>query len=170
MTTLLLTRHGETVDNANKIMQGQTQGELNATGVAEAEQLAQKMKDEKIDAFVSSDLKRSIDTCRILAKPHGQGVKTTALLRERDWGRWTGKYIPSLQYLNEWPGDVESLAHLKARAQQFLDWIVAHYAGKTVMAVGHGIVNKAIQSVYYKKPMNEIAKMDNCEVRKLILE
>ena len=58
MTTLLLTRHGETVDNANKIMQGQTQGELNATGVAEAEQLAQKMKDEKIDAFVSSDLKR----------------------------------------------------------------------------------------------------------------
>ncbi len=170
MTTLLLTRHGETIDNANKIMQGQTQGELNAAGVAEAEALAQRLKNDKIDVFVSSDLKRAIDTCRILAKPHGQEVVTTALLRERDWGSWTGKYIPSLQYLNEWPGDVESLAHLKDRAQKFLDWITENYAGLTVVAVGHGIVNKAIQSVYYKKPMNEIAKMDNCEVRKLVLE
>lgn len=169
MTTLLLTRHGETVDNANKIMQGQTQGELNAAGVAEAEALAQRLKNDKIDVFVSSDLKRAIDTCRILAIPHGQEVVTTALLRERDWGSWTGKYIPSLQYLNEWPGDVESLAHLKDRAQKFLDWITENYAGLTVVAVGHGIVNKAIQSVYYKKPMNEIAKMDNCEVRKLVL-
>ena len=33
MTTLYLVRHGETVDNANQIMQGQTQGELNENGV-----------------------------------------------------------------------------------------------------------------------------------------
>ena len=32
MTTLYLVRHGETVDNANQIMQGQTQGELNENG------------------------------------------------------------------------------------------------------------------------------------------
>lgn len=32
MTILYLVRHGETIDNANKIMQGQTQGELNANG------------------------------------------------------------------------------------------------------------------------------------------
>ncbi|MDY5470626.1 MAG: histidine phosphatase family protein, partial [Prevotella sp.] len=28
MTTLLLVRHGETVDNVRQILQGQTQGEL----------------------------------------------------------------------------------------------------------------------------------------------
>ena len=28
MTTLLLVRHGETIDNVRQIMQGQTQGEL----------------------------------------------------------------------------------------------------------------------------------------------
>ena len=31
-TTILLVRHGETVDNARQIMQGQTQGELNGVG------------------------------------------------------------------------------------------------------------------------------------------
>ena len=35
-TKLLLVRHGETVDNANKIMQGQTQGQLNDTGIGQA--------------------------------------------------------------------------------------------------------------------------------------
>ena len=68
MTTLYLVRHGETVDNARQIMQGQTQGELNATGISQAEALRDKLSDIHIDAFVSSDLYRSIQTCRILAQ------------------------------------------------------------------------------------------------------
>ena len=43
------------------------------------------------------------------------------------------------------------------------------FPDQTVLAVGHGIVNKAIQSIYYGKPMNEIQKMTNAEVRKLVL-
>ena len=43
------------------------------------------------------------------------------------------------------------------------------YEGKTVLAVGHGIVNKAVQSVYFDKPMNEVEKMGNAEVRVLML-
>ena len=62
MTTLYLTRHGETVDNANKIMQGQTQGKLNENGVRQAYELAEKMSRLHIDAFVSSDLQRAVDT------------------------------------------------------------------------------------------------------------
>ena len=38
MTTLYLIRHGETVDNARQLMQGQTQGELNETGIRQAQQ------------------------------------------------------------------------------------------------------------------------------------
>ena len=34
MTTLYLVRHGETVDNVNQVMQGQTQGMLNEKGSA----------------------------------------------------------------------------------------------------------------------------------------
>ena len=35
-TTIFLVRHGETVDNARQIMQGQTQGELNQRGREQA--------------------------------------------------------------------------------------------------------------------------------------
>ena len=58
MTILYLVRHGETVDNARHIMQGQTQGQLNDNGIRQAEEVAERMRTEQIDAFVSSDLRR----------------------------------------------------------------------------------------------------------------
>ena len=172
MTLLYLVRHGETVDNANHIMQGQTPGELNELGIKQAEELADRLKDDPIDAFVSSDLQRSIHTCKLIAAPHGKAVTTTPLLRERDWGSFTGKYIPNLANLKDpslWPEDIESLEDLKARAKDFLTWLKGEYADKKVLAVGHGIINKAIQSVYFDKPMNELKPMGNAEVRMLEL-
>ena len=44
MTILYLVRHGETVDNANHIMQGQTPGELNEKGVQQAKELAEQLR------------------------------------------------------------------------------------------------------------------------------
>jgi probable phosphoglycerate mutase len=168
MTTLYLVRHGETEDNANQIMQGQTPGKLNAKGIKQAEELRDKMLGAKIDAFVSSDLKRSFDTCKIIAKPHGKDVVTTPLLRERDWGDFTAQYIPDLKD-REWPDNVESLEKMKSRAHNFITWLKVTFPDQTVFAVGHGIINKAIQSVYFNKPMNEILRMSNAEVRILIL-
>ena len=167
-TTLFLVRHGETVDNANKIMQGQTQGQLNDEGVRQAEQLRDELAGEPLDAIVASDLKRSVDTARILAEPHGLEVVTTPLLRERDWGSFTGRYIPDLKD-EVWPDDIETLEALQTRSRAFLDFIRNEYAGKHVLAVGHGIVNKAIQAVFYGKQMREVERMTNCEVRILEL-
>lgn len=169
MTTLILVRHGETVDNVNQIMQGQTQGQLTAQGLLQAHRLAELLRSEPIDVFVSSDLKRSVDTCRVVAEAHGKDVVTTPLLRERDWGSFTGRYIPSLKG-ETWPDDIESLEALKHRARRFMQYITDNYPGLTVLAVGHGIINKAIQAVYYDKPMNEIPRMENAEVRRLELE
>ncbi len=168
MTRLLLVRHGETVDNVNQIMQGQTQGELTQKGVLQAEELAQQMRDEQIDVFVSSDLKRSIDTCRIIAQSHGLPVVQTPLLRERDWGGFTGRFIPDLKD-ETWPDDIESITDLRTRAKAFLDFICEQYPGKTVLAVGHGIINKAIQAVHLGKEMREIPRMTNAEVREVKL-
>lgn len=169
MTTLYLVRHGETIDNAAQILQGQVPGELNERGLEQARQVREQMRSAPLDAFVSSDLKRSIDTCAIIAEPHGQPVATTPLLRERDWGSFTGKFIPDLKG-KDWPDDIEPLDRLKHRAAQFMRWLCENYPEKRVLAVGHGIVNKAIQSVYYEKPMNELQKMGNAEVRILELD
>lgn len=203
MTTLYLVRHGETVDNAAQILQGQTPGKLNEKGIQQAEEVARKMANNHIDVFVASDLWRSIQTCEIIARPHLLGadglplsdkplsdgqtplsggntplsdeqiekyIVTTPLLRERDWGDFTGKFIPSLpKNPKDWPSNIEGLEKMKSRAQNFLTWLKVTYPGKTILAVGHGIINKAVQSVYYKRPMNEIEKMTNAEVRFLVL-
>ncbi len=223
MTRLLLVRHGETVDNVNKIMQGQTHGRLTLNGIEQAHELGRQLRGEHIDVFLSSDLARAVETLEIIKKektlpqtppvkgkthpqtppvregsemplssdnisaervstprpigrglgeglllPSESGQEVGLLLRERDWGSFTGRYIPDLQ--NEvWPDDIETLDAMKARARRFLDFVRDNYPGKTVLAVGHGIINKAIQSVYLGKPMNEIQKMANCEVRVLEL-
>ena len=168
MTTLYLARHGETVDNVNRIMQGQTQGRLTPCGIRQAEELRDSLAQTCLDAVVASDLRRAVDTAAIIATPHGLPVATTPLLRERDWGSFTGRYIPELKD-EPWPDDIETLDQLKARAAAFLDLVRREHAGQTVLAVGHGIINKAIQAVLYGKPMQEIKRMENAEVRTLEL-
>ena len=168
MTTLYLARHGETVDNARQIMQGQTQGELNENGVLQAEAVSREWASRPLDAIVASDLKRSIDTAQIIARPHQLQVITTPLLRERDWGGFTGRFIPDLKG-EVWPDDIETLENLLSRAGDFLTYIRSEFPGKKVLAVGHGIINKAIQAVYYNKQMSEIPRMTNAEVRTLEL-
>ena len=168
MTTLYLVRHGETVDNVRQIMQGQTQGELTENGILQAREVAEDLKNVPFDAVVASDLKRSIDTARIIAEPHQLEVLTTPLLRERDWGGFTGRYIPDLKG-EVWPDDIETQENLLSRAGEFIAYIRDTFPGKKVVAVGHGIINKAIQAVYFRKLMSEIQRMSNAEVRILEL-
>ena len=169
MTRLFLVRHGETYDNARQVMQGQTQGELNAKGTAQAEALARRLRGEHFDAIVSSDLHRAIQTAEIIARPRGMAVTTTPLLRERDWGDFTGRFIPGLKGL-PFPENVETLEHLLGRASRFLDYIRSTFPGQQVAAVGHGIVNKAIQAVLSGKDMRHIERMENADVRILELQ
>ena len=150
------------MDNANQIMQGQTQGELNENGIRQAQEVSEAWKERPIDVVIASDLKRSIDTARIIAEPHGLEVITTPLLRERDWGGFTGRFIPDLK--NEvWPDDIETLENLLSRAGEFIAFVKNTFPGKKVLAVGHGIINKAVQAVYYGKTMSEIQRMMNID-------
>lgn len=167
-TLLYLARHGETVDNARRVMQGQTPGCLNEQGVEQARQLAGELAGKHFDAVVASDLRRAVQTARLIADPRGMSVYETPLLRERDWGGFTGRFIDELKD-EVWPDDIETVGMLKDRARRFMQLMRSRYPGQTVLAVGHGIINKAIQSVYFGKPMNEIAPMKNAEVRILEL-
>ena len=165
-TTIFLVRHGETVDNALQIMQGQTQGCLNERGREQALQVAGRLASADIDAVVASDLHRAVQTAEIIAAPHGLPVTTTPLLRERDWGSFTGRYIPDLKG-EVWPDDIETEEALLERARSFLLYVTTTYPGCRVVAVGHGIVNKAVLAVYAQCPMREVQRMLNAEVRVL---
>ena len=163
-TTILLVRHGETFDNARQIMQGQTQGCLNETGREQARQVAQRLAQEPVDVVVASDLQRAVQTAETIAESHGLTVVTTPLLRERDWGGFTGRFIPDLKG-EVWPDDIESEEALLMRARSFILYITATYPGKKVVAVGHGIINKAILAVYANCTMREVQRMMNAEIR-----
>ena len=169
MTTLYLVRHGLTEDNDAQLLQGVTPGKLNAAGVAQMERLAGELRGQHFDAIIASDLQRAIDSARIIARGRNLEVDPTPLLRERDWGDFTGRFIPDLKDL-PFPANVESLNHLLDRARQFIVWVQTQYPSLTVLAVGHGIINKAIQAVHYGKPMRELNKMANAECRILRLD
>lgn len=168
MTTLYLVRHGETVDNAARIIQGQRHGELSPTGVAQMEELAGLLSDTQFDVIVSSDLKRAYESATILADKMNLNVTTKSLLRERDWGDFTGRYIPDLKGL-PLPENVEKMDDLFSRAKTFLDWVKTNFPDMVVLAIGHGIMNKAIQAVHYGKRTREIPKMQNAEYRILYI-
>jgi broad specificity phosphatase PhoE len=79
---LFLFRHGETDWNREGRLQGHTDTPLNATGLAQAEALAQRLLAHQLDAVVSSDLTRALTTARIIAEISGVPLLTDPGLRE----------------------------------------------------------------------------------------
>jgi len=67
---IILTRHGQTEENLQGILQGHLQGKLSQLGKEQARKLALRLKDEKIDYIYSSDLARAADTAKEIAKYH----------------------------------------------------------------------------------------------------
>ena len=164
MITLYLVRHGETEENAAHILQGQTPGHLSSLGREQAEKLRDILRPIFFDVLVSSDLKRCIDTADILNQERKLPLHLTKLLRERDWGSFTGRMIPTLQGI-AFPEDVETLDTLLERSTKFIAYLKEHFDGMTVLAIGHGLVDRAIQSVVFGKPMKDIERMGNATYR-----
>ena len=141
---LLLARHGETLENQRHILQGHMPGTLSSLGIQQAEQLAELLKDEPLDVVVCSDLARSYDTAKAVAQMHHLVPQPTSLLREMDWGIYTGESLEDVDWYHL-PNGVESVEQLYQRAGQFIAYLREKYAGKRLLAVGHGAFNRAIQ-------------------------
>jgi 2,3-bisphosphoglycerate-dependent phosphoglycerate mutase len=88
--TLFLFRHGETDWNRDGRLQGHTDTQLNATGLAQAEALADRLRAHRLDVVVSSDLARALTTARIIAKASGVPLMIDDGLRETNVGAAEG--------------------------------------------------------------------------------
>ena len=137
MMKLILSRHGETLENQQHILQGQLPGTLSPLGIAQAERLAEMLQEETIDNIVSSDLARSYNTAVAVARKHGLTPHQTPLLREMDWGIYTGKRLDDVDWTNL-PPSVESLDALFQRAIDFIAYLKKNFSGQRVVAIGHG--------------------------------
>lgn len=166
-TELYLVRHGQTEENAANILQGHLPGHLNAAGIEQAQQLAKRLSGMHFDALLCSDLQRCVDTAAILNRGRGLPVEYTTLLRERDWGPFTGMNTFEARRIID--QRAESIEALYQRAETFLSDVAARFDGCTVLAVSHGQFCRAIQGACLGKPIRDIPRMENAEVRRLTL-
>ena len=166
MIRLYLVRHGETIENASHILQGQSEGHLSDVGISQAREVAEKLKATTFDLVISSDLTRARRTAEIINEFHHLPLFTSPLLRERDWGEFTGKKISEIRVRpEEFPPSVENPQQLQQRARQFLNFLFEHYEGKTVLAVGHGYFNRCILAEIQHVTPHSVPRVENCEVR-----
>jgi len=87
-TRVFLVRHGATVFSAEDRFAGETDIELSDEGREQARKLAERLGTEKIAAVYASPLVRTLETARIVAKPHNLSVVRRDGLREISHGRW----------------------------------------------------------------------------------
>ena len=88
---ILLVRHGTTEYNETDRLQGRIDNPLNGKGRCEVERLAARLKNEPIDAFFSSPLKRALETTAILNHGHGRPLTVVPEFSEIDLGDWEGQ-------------------------------------------------------------------------------
>ena len=84
---LILTRHRETEENKEGILQGWLPGHLSLEGKRQAKLVAQRLQDVKVDFIYTSDLKRCLDTASEIAKRH-KNAKLIKDKRLREAGIW----------------------------------------------------------------------------------
>lgn len=85
---IFVVRHGRTDHNAQKIMQGHLDIDINAEGREQARKVGTYLKDIQFDNYYTSDLIRCVNTSApILENQHSVAeVVTTSKLRERNMG------------------------------------------------------------------------------------
>lgn len=170
MITLYLARHGQTEENLARIFQGHLPGQLTEEGRKQAFELREKLRDVELDAVLSSDLKRCVETAAIAVGERNLPWTQTTLLREIDWGSWTGLCIKEVD-LQHIPADVETEAMLYERAMHVVDYLRDHYDGKRILVVGHGLINRAIQACVQGvslECLRSVPRMENAELRQLV--
>lgn len=154
-------RHGETLGNVKRILQGQSDYPLTKLGINQAKEAAEKFQNINFDEVFSSDLFRAKHTAQLLLLERKIAVKTTEKLRERSFGRYEGKswfhedahlkkMLKKYEKLSaegkmkfKFSDDQESDEELSTRMLTFLREIAVAYPGKTILIVSHGGIMRA---------------------------
>jgi probable phosphomutase (TIGR03848 family) len=159
VTTVILLRHGRTTANTGGVLAGWTPGvELDETGAAQADAVAERLATVPLAAVVSSPLERCRQTAERVAAGRDLVVQDDDRLGEARYGDWTGRTLKELVKEPLWkvvqqhpsaavfPGpEGEGLAQTQARAVAAVrSWNAALGPDAVWLACSHGDVIKAI--------------------------
>ncbi len=180
---LYIVRHGQTLWNQGKRLQGSTDISLNDNGRDLAIKTGQALADTTIDVIYASPLKRAYETASLIRGDRDIEIITDDRIKELSFGHFEGesfsellkddsltfKYFFKKPHLYQAADDGETLEHLIERAGQFMSEVIEPLEQKCerVMIVAHGALNKAIMS-YIKKHSVEYfwsgGLQENCNV------
>lgn len=141
-------RHGETDWNLRGLSQGSIDIPLNATGLTQAREAAERLRGRGIGSIVASPLARARVTAEIVGEALGLPVTLDPDLREVSWGMHEGQ--PMAEWFHDWiaghttPEGAESFAALRQRVVAGLNRAVS--LPPAVLIVAHGGVFRAIRS------------------------
>lgn len=168
-------RHGQTDWNLERKMQGgQTEKELNETGIKQAEETRDKLSNIKYDLVICSPMNRAKHTARIITEGKDVKIIEDERIRERKLGELEGHPItPECEKeiwnykLNTEIKNGESLEIFENRVIDFINDIRKKYKDKTILIVAHGGVAKIFKSFLYGRPEDDNLDnygMKNCEI------
>ena len=165
MLKIYIARHGQNLDNFNGILNGHRDEPLTEKGIAQAHEVADKIKEAKIhfDVVYSSPLVRALETAKIISQTtDSPSPQKENLLIERDFGIMTGNKIADIEklcapdiiktetityFLN--PDGAETFPEMMVRSKVLLDKIKALHQTGNILLVCHGDIGKMIYAQYY---------------------
>jgi len=181
---LVVVRHGETDWNLEGRIQGQLDDEvaLNARGLAQAEAVAERLRECPADIILASDLRRARETARAVAAATGLEVRCSELLRERGLGCFERLNMAEIR--ERLPGALEAYAadrwdyrpeggetrrDLWERSGIAIEWCFAEAAEtprRTAIVVTHGgVVQSAVPRLMgHAAGVEPNIRIDNCSV------
>lgn len=158
-TRIYLVRHGATDLTAEDRFAGSTNVPLSEEGRRQVAGLAERLRNETLDAIYASPLDRTVETARIIAQPHELVPVPEPGLREIDYGHWEGlrRSDVETQFAQEYaiwqedpftigPAGGESGVNVLNRALPCIRRIVEQHRHRTVLVVSHKGTNRLIIS------------------------
>lgn len=173
---IYLVRHGETDWNQAGLLQGQTDIALNAQGLEQAREAAERLKEVPFEIAFCSPLIRAKRTAETIIGDRKITLTTDERLRELNFGPWEGVDIRTIKdaasqpFTNPGsyipPEGAESFAQLYKRSGEFVDQVLLPLEGtyETVLVVAHGGVNRSILNPILNIPVDDFWRvhMGNC--------
>lgn len=181
---LYIIRHGETVWNTKRRLQGQTDTQLNENGRELARITARALRDVPFDLAFTSPLQRAAETAEIILDGRNVPIIKEERIREISFGVLEGRSIlpganeiedPDFHYFFDAPEKYcppdggESLDSLIKRTGNFLDDLKAgeEFADKTILISTHGAASRALLFNISRCPRSEFWRKGvpkNCAV------
>jgi broad specificity phosphatase PhoE len=156
--------HGTTIDNEKDIASGWSDSELSELGIKQCEQLKNKIQDKKFDLIFCSDLKRSIDSAKLVFG-EGSNIIQDKRLRECNYGNFNAKSIEIVEIMQEesitkrFP-EGESYEDVKKRMEDFLEFLKKNHDNKNIAIVAHKAPQLALDVIIKKKNWQEAFAQD----------